>query len=52
MKKILKSFNFFYVSKLYYWTKKKRFYNCIEFYQLTATFQLFVLVLSAGNLGT
>lgn len=25
MKKILKSFNFFYVSKLYYWTKKKDF---------------------------
>lgn len=38
MKKILKSFNFFYVSKLYYWTKKKDFIIASNFINLQQLF--------------
>lgn len=38
MKKILKSFNFFYVSKLYYWTKKKNFIIASNFINLQQLF--------------
>lgn len=38
MKKILKSFNFFYVCKLYYWTKKKDFIIVSNFINLQQLF--------------